>query len=367
MVFADLSNCGNACYVISSELRVDDRHVECFSERCCSYHNAPACPVQSTAAGAKAACEAFAQKCARLTDYQPAATVVVVVDDQDGVNRIDVTRTVPKRMFSVGPGTEVEQRVYSSSKVLVADLERHELIQGLHFLGIYDTKSTSVHKLQSSELNVLRQELCAALSNCASCAQHISARKMPAAELKAWLHARGVRTSGVNLDEQRRLHLKYLDPNLPIDERDLYLPRGKGKKRSLEPAEAEAAAKSLAATVWSVRLSPYCKYDDDMPDVVHSIHDSLEAANDAAEAYWTKEAWGVDGLTRISDDKPGVPYCANACVEYGGGVMTVAVEKKPVSELKLAMLKRVLKRKGASTEGGLHVLRQRLQELSGAS
>jgi len=139
------------------------------------------------------------------------------------------------------------------------------------------------------------------------------------------------------------------------------------RKRPLdEAAETQAKARRAEGRVWVVTEDAYCKYSsNDKPPKVISTHLTQADADQRARAYWTRDVWGVDGLTEMS--APGEPYHANACVEYGAGIMTVCVEQRDVADLGAAMVKKALKLRGASVEdGGPHVLRHRLSALLGA-
>lgn len=148
-------------------------------------------------------------------------------------------------------------------------------------------------------------------------------------------------------------------------------PSGLKRKRPSWDAAAETDAKrlTLTAEVWAVELSPYCKYvsssHKSQQPKIFSTHRSMQEANQQARTWWTTEAWGVDSLHETC--RPGEPYTGNACVEGGGGIMTVSVVQVPVADLGVAMVKKALKMRGAqTTDAGPHMLRRRLSELVSA-
>ena len=123
---------------------------------------------------------------------------------------------------------------------------------------------------------------------------------------------------------------------------------------------AMAARSHESGTVWAVELSPYNKYRDVKPKL-HSTHLTEQDATAVAKRWWTTETHGVDGLDVLSG--PDQPYEANACIEYGAGVMTVAVIRVDVLDLKGPMLKKALQLRGASTKGSTKELSERLRAL----
>ena len=123
---------------------------------------------------------------------------------------------------------------------------------------------------------------------------------------------------------------------------------------------AMAARPHESGTVWAVELCPYNKYRDVKPRL-HSTHLTEQDATAVAKRWWTTETYGVDGFHVLS--WPDQPYEANACIEYGGGVMTVAVICAEVSSLKGPMLKKALQLRGASTRGSAKELSERLRAL----
>ena len=134
-------------------------------------------------------------------------------------------------------------------------------------------------------------------------------------------------------------------------------------KRATEDAAGEAAMTARpheSGTVWAVQLDPYNKYRE-TKSKLHSTHLTEQAATERAKRWWTTDTFDVDGLTVLS--KPDEPYEANACIECGGGIMTVAVVRVKVSQLKGAMLKGALRQRGAPTSGSTTALRERLEEL----
>jgi hypothetical protein len=134
-------------------------------------------------------------------------------------------------------------------------------------------------------------------------------------------------------------------------------------KRAAEDAAARvamAARPHESGTVWAVQLDPYNKYRETKSEL-HSTHLTEQAATETAKRWWTTDTFGVDGFTVLS--RPDEPYEANACIEGGGGIMTVAVVRVKVSKLKGAMLKEALRQRGAPTSGSITALRQRLEEL----
>jgi len=134
-------------------------------------------------------------------------------------------------------------------------------------------------------------------------------------------------------------------------------------KRAAEDAAARvamAARPHESGTVWAVQLDPYNKYRETKSEL-HSTHLTEQAATETAKRWWTTDTFGVDGFTVLS--RPDEPYEANACIEGGGGIMTVAVVRVKVSKLKGAMLREALRQRGAPTGGSTTALRQRLQEL----
>ena len=134
-------------------------------------------------------------------------------------------------------------------------------------------------------------------------------------------------------------------------------------KRAAEDAAARvamAARPHESGTVWAVQLDPYNKYRETKSEL-HSTHLTEQAATETAKRWWTTDTFGVDGFTVLS--RPDEPYEANACIEGGGGIMTVAVVRVKVSKLKGAMLREALRQRGAPTGGSITALRQRLEEL----
>lgn len=134
-------------------------------------------------------------------------------------------------------------------------------------------------------------------------------------------------------------------------------------KRGAEDAVAAAATTARtheSGTVWAVQFDIYQRGRDIKPKL-HSTHLTEQAATERAKRWWTTDTHGVDGLTILS--KPDEPYEANACIEYGGAVGTVAVIRSKVSELKGAMIKQALVQRGAPTSGSVKEQRERLEAL----
>ena len=142
-------------------------------------------------------------------------------------------------------------------------------------------------------------------------------------------------------------------------------PRALSQKKRKWDEASETVAKSakLTESVWAVELCPYCKYESNASKTrIESTHLSEAAAEQHAKGWWSRETYGVDNLTQLN--RPGSPFSANACVEYGAGIMTVSVVKAPIAELGPALVKRALMLRGASTDdGGPHMLRRRLLQL----
>lgn len=139
------------------------------------------------------------------------------------------------------------------------------------------------------------------------------------------------------------------------------------KREAQEEAAAEAKALSAMAArsqesgkVWAVELDPYNKYCATKPKLL-STHRSEQEATRRAKGWWANDTFGVDNLTMLSAE--GEPYSANACIEIGGGVMTVSVIQVDISDLKGSMLKKALQLRGAPVSGSAQELRDRLKAL----
>ena len=139
------------------------------------------------------------------------------------------------------------------------------------------------------------------------------------------------------------------------------------KREAQEEAAAEAKALSAMAArsqesgkVWAVELDPYNKYCATKPKLL-STHRSEQEATRRAKDWWANDTFGVDNLTMLSAESE--PYSANACIEIGGGVMTVSVIQVDISDLKGSMLKKALQLRGAPVSGSAQELRDRLKAL----